>query len=231
MREVVYAIRISHLEYSGLKIMDIKIGKSTDIGNTLRQYSRGNRDIELLDMWTPNPDKTLSTVERGVHAVAEQYAYDKQSEKFVFLQGAYQEFAETVNMLLQNVSREDLAAESASSESDDVDDYTGTTPSVIKILGETHDVDSWADALTVCVATILRDVDDHERIKEVSGRKRTYFVEEGRQSELVKPRRISDTDLYMETNFSANTVVRIIRKVIDKYGYDSTEVEVYTEEA
>ena len=88
--------------------MDIKIGKSTDIENTLRQYSRGNRDIELLDMWTPNPDKTLSTAERGVHAVAEKYSYDKQSEKFVFLQGAYQEFAETVNMLLQNVSREDL---------------------------------------------------------------------------------------------------------------------------
>jgi len=36
--------------------MDIKIGKPTDIDTTLRQYSRGNRDIELLDMWTPNPD-------------------------------------------------------------------------------------------------------------------------------------------------------------------------------
>jgi hypothetical protein len=122
MREVVYAIRISHLEYSGLKIMEIKIGKSTDIENTLRQYSRGNRDIELLDMWTPNPDKTLSIGERGVHAVAERYAYDKQSEKFVFLQCAYQEFAETVNMLLRNVSREDLAAESELSESNDVGD-------------------------------------------------------------------------------------------------------------
>ena len=89
MKEVVYAIRISHLEYSGLKIMDIKIGKSTNIDTTLSQYSRGNRDIELLDMWRPNPDKTLSTAERGVHDVAERYAYSKQSEKFVFLQGAY----------------------------------------------------------------------------------------------------------------------------------------------
>ena len=229
MREVVYAIRISHLEYSGLKIMDIKIGKSTDIDNTLRQYSRGNRDIELLDMWTPNPDKTLSTAERGVHAVAERYAYDKQSEKFVFLQGAYQEFAETVNMLLQNVSRDDLAAASAPSESDDVDDYTGTTPSVIKILGETHDVDSWADALTMAVATILRDVEDHERIKEVSGRKRIYFVEEGQQSELVKPRQIPGTNLCLETNFSANDCVRKIEQVMAKYGYDRAELEVFTE--
>ena len=230
MSDVVYAILTSHLEYSGLKIMDIKIGKSTDIDSTLRQYSRGNRDIELLDMWTPNPDKTLSTAERGVHAVAERYAYDKQSEKFVFLQGAYQEFAETVNMLLQNVTREDLVTETASSESTDVDDYTGTTPSVIKILGETHDVDSWADALTVGVAAILRDVDDHDRIKEVSGRKRTYFVEEGQQSELVKPRRIPDTNLYLETNFSANDCVRKIEQVMVKYGYDRTELEIFTEE-
>ena len=31
---------------------------------------------------------------------------------------------------------------SASSESNDIDDYTGTTPSVIKVLGETHDVNN-----------------------------------------------------------------------------------------
>ncbi|TKX49978.1 hypothetical protein EXE49_09300 [Halorubrum sp. ASP121] len=230
MSDVVYAIRISHLEYSGLKIMDIKIGKSTDIDNTLRQYSRGNRDIELLDTWSPNPDKTLSTAERGVHAVAEKYAYDKQSEKFVFLQGAYQEFAETVNMLLRNVSRDDLAAASTSRESDDVEDYTGTTPSVIKILGETHEVDSWADALTVAVAAILRDVDDSERITEIDGRTRSYFVEEGRQSELVKPRPIPDTDLYLETNFSANDCIRKVEQVMAKYGYDRAELEIFTED-
>ncbi|GAB7010747.1 hypothetical protein [Halorubrum trueperi] len=230
MNEVVYAIRISHLEYSGLKIMDIKIGKSTNIDNTLRQYSRGNRDIELLDMWIPNPDKNLSTAERGVHEVAEKYAYDKQSEKFVFLQGAYQDFAETVNKLLRNTSREDLVEEPAANESDDVDDYTGMTPSVIKILGETHDVDSWADALTVGVATILCDTDDHEAITEIEGRTRSYFVEEGHQSDLVKPRKIPDTDLYLETNFSANDCVRIIQRVMEKYGYVRAELEIFTEE-
>ncbi|WP_241964346.1 GIY-YIG nuclease family protein [Halorubrum sp. 48-1-W] len=157
MNEVVYAIRISHLEYSGLKIMDIKIGKSTNIDNTLRQYSRGNRDVELLDMWIPNPDKNLSTAERGVHEVAEKYAYDKQSEKFGFLQGAYQEFAETINKLLQNASHENLVEETTSREPETVDDYTGTTPSVIKILGETYDVDTWAATLTMAVEAILRD--------------------------------------------------------------------------
>lgn len=207
--------------------MDIKIGKSTNIDNTLRQNSRGNRDIMLLDMWTPNPEKNLSTAERGVHEVAEEYAYDKQSEKFVFLQGAYQDFAETVNKLLQNVSREDLTEESTSSESRQIDDYTGMTPSVVKILGKTHDVDNWADTLTTAVAEMLRDVDEHEKITELEGRTRSYFVEEGRQSDLVQPRKISDTDLYIETNFSANDCVRKIEQVVANYGYHTAQLEIF----
>ena len=211
--------------------MDIKIGKSTNIDNTLRQYSRGNRDIELLDMWTPNPDKNLSTAERGVHKVAEKYAYDKQSEKFVFLQGAYQEFAETVNKLLQNTIREDLSEETMTRDPTEIDDYTGMTPSVLKIFGRTYDVDTWADTLTMAVTQILREADDREAITEIKGRKRSYFVEEGQQSDLVKPRKIPDAELHLETNFSANDCVRIIEKAMDKYEYDTAQLEIFTEEA
>lgn len=82
----------------------------------------------------------------------------------------------------------------------------------------------------MAVVAILRDVKDQERIKGVSGRKRTYFVEEGQQSELVKPRQIPDTNLYLETNFSANDCVRKIKQVMTKYKYDRAELEVFTEE-
>jgi hypothetical protein len=229
MNEVVYAIRISHLEYSGLKIMDIKIGKSTNIDNTLRQYSRGTRDIELLDMWTPNSDKNLSTAERGVHEIAEKYAYDKAEREVRLPPRRVTGLRGDDQQVRQNTSREDLVEEPTARESDDVDaDDTGMTPSVVKILGETYDVDSWADALTVGVARILRDTDDHEAITEVEGRTRSYFVEKGRQSDLVKPRKIPDTDLYLETNFSANDCVRKIEQVMAKYGYDRDELEVYT---
>jgi len=135
-----------------------------------------------------------------------------------------------VNKLLQNASREDLVEESASSESDEVDNYTGTTPPVINILGETHDVNSWAGALTVAVAEILRDVNDRGRVTEIEGRTRSYFVQKGRQADLVKPRRIPDTDLYLETNLSANACVRRIEQVLEKYGYDRAELELFTEQ-
>jgi negative regulator of replication initiation len=82
----------------------------------------------------------------------------------------------------------------------------------------------------VAVATILRDVDEPERITEIDGRTRSYFVEGGQQSDLFKPRRIPDTDLYLETNFSSNDCVRKIEQVMAKYGHDRAELEVFTEE-
>jgi SeqA protein. len=230
MQNIVYAIRISNMEYSGLKILDVKIGKSTNIDTTLSQYSRGIRAIELLDMWRPNPDKTLSTAERGVHEIAKKYAYDKESEKFVFLQGSYQRFAETVNKILENTSREDLSDETDPNEATETDDYTGTTPGVIKILGEYHDPTNWRDTLTTAITHILSETDNHEEITEVTGSTRNYFVKDGRQSTLVAPQKIPDTELYVETNFSANDVVRVIEQVMSKYGYDTSQLQIFTEE-
>ena len=117
-----------------------------------------------------------------------------------------------------------------SKESEERDDYTGTTPSVVRILGETYDVDTWADTLVTAITEILHDAEDHKKIMEISGQKRSYFVKEGQQSELVKPRKIPDTDLYLETNFSANDCVRIVGRAMDKYGYDRTELGIFTEE-
>jgi hypothetical protein len=231
MTDVVYAVRISNLEYSGLKIMDVKIGKSTNIDNTLSQYSRGARNIELLDMWKPNPQKNLSTAEKGVHEIAEKYAYDKQSEKFVFLQGGYQQFAETVNKVLLNTTRTEFETEEETgSDTTETQDYTGTTPAIIKILGETKEVRNWTEALQTGIAHILSDVEDPEKVTEIEGRTRDYFVKEGRQSDLVAPKPIPDTELYVESNFSANDVNRVLQKVLNKYDYQSDAVEIFTEE-
>ena len=230
MSDVVYAIKISNMEYSGLKILDVKIGKSSDIENTLSQYSRGVRDPELLDMWKPNPEKNLSTAERGVQEIAEKYAYDKQSEKFVFLQDGYQQFAETINKVLLNTDRAELEAKEDDEDTTESQDYTGTTPAIIQVLGNTHEVKNWTDTLQTGITQILSEVEDQEKVTEIRGRERSYFVKEGNQSDLVAPKPISDTGLYVESNFSANDVNRILEKVLDKYGYGEQELEIFTEE-
>jgi len=230
MDELVYAIKISNMEYSGLKILDVKIGKSSDIENTLSQYSRGVRDPELLDMWKPNPEKNLSTAERGVQEIAEKYAYDKQSEKFVFLQDGYQQFAETINKLLLNTEITELGEKETDTDTTKSDDYTGTTPAIIKILGKTHEVNNWTDTLQTGITQILSEVENQEKVTEIQGRKRSYFVKEGNQSDLVAPKPIPNTKLYVESNFSANDVNRILEKALYKYGYGKEELEIFTEE-
>ncbi len=226
--------------YPGIQIMDVKIGKTTDIERTKRQYRRGNREIEVLDLWQPNPQKNLSTGEKGVHEVAEKYAYERESEKFVFLQGKYQQFSETVDKLLLKTTEEgaedaEPTDESTEDEStEDVghtgDDLAGTTPAAIEILDRTKDVDNWTDTLQTAAAQVLDRVENQEKIAEIDGRERSYFVEKGSESDLISPREIPGTNMFVETNFSANDVDRLITKILDKYGYDRSNYRIFTEE-
>ena len=227
MNDVVYAIEIHRLESSGLSIMDVKIGiTTTNIDDILRQYSRSSRDVELLDMWKPNPQKNLHTVERGVHDIAEKYAYDRESEKFLFLQGNYENFKSSISKILQHTTKQELSKDSESIAKEVRRDFTGTTPGAIKILGETHSVQDWTDTLVTAMTKILNDVENQEKVTEIKGSKRSYFVQESEQFNLISPKKIPNTALYIESNFSANAIVRIIRRVMRKYEYNVNEFEI-----
>ncbi|WP_168654228.1 hypothetical protein [Halorubrum sp. PV6] len=78
------------------------------------------RDVELPDMWTPNPDKTLSTAEHGVHVVAERYAYDKTEREVCLPSEHVTRVRWDGQHPLPKRQSGDLAVESALSESDDV---------------------------------------------------------------------------------------------------------------
>ena len=104
MTELVYAIMINKLDYSGLKVLDVKIGKTTNIDSTINQYKRSSRIVEVLNLWEPNKNLSLSDCERGVHKLAEKYAHERKSEKFIFLQDTYEDFSKNVSSLLKKVS-------------------------------------------------------------------------------------------------------------------------------
>ena len=228
MSNVVYAIEINRLESSGLSIMDVKIGiTTTSIDDILRRYRRSSRDVELLDMWRPNPEMNLHTVEHGVHDVAEKYAYNRDSEKFLFLQGNYKNFKESISKMLQHTTKQDLSEDSEPNENEEPRDYTGTTPGALKILGETHGVENWTDTLVTAMTKILSDVENQKKVTDIKGSKRNYFVQESEQFNLISPKKIPGTELYVESNFSANDIVRTIEKVMKKYGYDVSEFDIF----
>lgn len=55
MDQIIYAIQIAELSYRGLKISDIKIGKTTNLKATLQQYKRTSPQLKILDLWELNP--------------------------------------------------------------------------------------------------------------------------------------------------------------------------------
>lgn len=83
----------------------------------------------------------------------------------------------------------------------------------------------------MAVGVILRGVEDPEHITEIDGRTRSYFVEEGRQSDLFKPRRIPDTDLYVEDQLFRERLCSDDRAMMSKYGYDRAVLEIFTDDA
>lgn len=99
--QIIYSVRVAEISYGGLKIMHVKIGKTNNIELTLRGYSRSNMEAVLLNLWTANPELDPTTCEKGVHKIAQKYAYKRESEKFIFLQDSYNGFEENVNLLLK----------------------------------------------------------------------------------------------------------------------------------
>lgn len=211
--------------------MDVKIGRTSDIDRTLSQYRRGNRDIELLDLWRHNSPHDVSTAEAGLHRIAEKFAYEREGEKFVFLQDAYENFSETVGRLLEETAPE-MLSETAESDpsSESVDrDMTGSAPVLVEFQGEYYSVNSWRDVVAITAQSISKESGDFHRALNISGSKRDYFKQESNKNELVSAVPIPDTPYYFEGNISANQAKRVIGRLLDEYNYDRSNFKVYLE--
>lgn len=68
-----------------------------------------------------------------------------------------------------------------------------------------------------------------EKVLSLKGRKRPYFSK--MPSELREPEKIKDTDIYVETNLNANSIVSLSKKVIKLFGYDENELIIHTKES
>lgn len=116
MNNIIYAIEITNLSYSGLRILNVKIGKTTNLKATLRQYRRTSPEAQILNLWESNFHKSLSECEKGVHKIAEIYAYERKGETFIFLQESYKDFAENVDLLLKNIQKEKVLSKKGQKE-------------------------------------------------------------------------------------------------------------------
>ena len=104
-------------------------------------------------------------------------------------------------------------------------DYTGKKPISFTFKGEVYEVKKWKD-IVVKVSEILYN--DHknefEKVLSLKGRKRAYYSRT--KENLHAPMLIGRTDIYVETNLSANHIVKLSNDAIDLFGYDENSLKI-----
>jgi len=232
MNNVIYAVETHKLSYGDLKITEVKIGRTSNINSTLAQYRRGISNLKLLDLWYPNQDKTVSKCEKGVLDLAENYAHERSRETFRFLQEGYEDFSENVSHLLVPTSLDDLEKSKQDqkegkeiSKETERSDYTGTKPDFFVLDDEYCEVDTWRDLLKKIAKKIHDSNNNFEKILSIKGRTRFYFSK-GKPDKLVQPIKISGTSYYYEANLSANQIMKIVDRVLDKFDYDEDDFKL-----
>lgn len=103
--------------------------------------------------------------------------------------------------------------------------YTGKTIEGFSFWGARHRVNSWIDLmLELCGLLITRHGSDFDRVLSLTGRKRPYFSHN--PDVLRVPRKLDNTKLYVESNLSANSIVKVCLDVLSLFGYSDSELMI-----
>jgi len=112
-------------------------------------------------------------------------------------------------------------------ESTDSRIYTGKSISSFYFRGAKYQVRSWKDLLIkLCELINASDKDEFEKALKIVGRRRPYFTRSA--NELRSPQKINGTNLFVETNLSANNIVKICIDMLAVFGYAENELRIET---
>jgi hypothetical protein len=104
-------------------------------------------------------------------------------------------------------------------------DFTYQKISHFEFLNEIIPVKSWKKLLVKFIEKIYTmHPTNFEKITSITGKKRPYFTKN--HHELRLPKKIINTDYYVETNLSANFIVSIIRDVLSLFGYNHNDLMI-----
>jgi len=107
--------------------------------------------------------------------------------------------------------------------------YTGQKIVSFKFKGNNVLVKSWRELLLSLCEIILANVGqiDFQKVLQLEGSKRPYFSKD--PNELREPKKIKNTDIYVGTNLSANSIVQLAKIVISLFGYEDKDLIIVSE--
>lgn len=108
--------------------------------------------------------------------------------------------------------------------------YAFKSVSSIYFRGEKYNMKNWRDVLlTICKIIYSSHKKDFDKVFSLTGRERPYFSKD--PNDLRNPKKINGLDIYVETNFSANGIVRLSYKIISLFGYSKKDLMIETNES
>jgi len=103
--------------------------------------------------------------------------------------------------------------------------YTGKSIVAFTFKGTKYHVRSWKEMLVKITNLILSaHREQFDKVLNLVGRKRPYFTRN--PNELRNPKRIDNTGIYVETNLSANSIVKLSKSIIMLFGYRENDISI-----
>ncbi|AWB10268.1 type I restriction endonuclease [Thermodesulfobium sp. 4217-1] len=148
----------------------------------------------------------------------------------------YKPDSETVEQFLTRISQEEIKTENIyvptkiksmhkKSDSSVSNQYSGKKPISFSFKGVKYSLRSWKELIVkLCEIILSKHKDQFNYVLDLHGTKRPYFS--SKLDELRKPERISGTDIYLETNLSANSIVKLSKDIITLFGYKDSDLKI-----
>jgi len=107
--------------------------------------------------------------------------------------------------------------------------YTGQKIVSFKFKGSNIVVKSWKELLLGLCDILLAEIGhiEFQKVLQLEGTKRPYFSKD--PNSLREPKKIKNTDVYVETNLSANSIVQLSKIVISLFGYQDNDLTIISE--
>lgn len=108
------------------------------------------------------------------------------------------------------------------------EDYTGTKPQAFILAGQRYEVKSWKDVLVKTSEIIYpHHANDFDKVLQLMSKKKApYFSRNPEDFKMSS--QIANSDFYVNTNFSANQIVKLVKRVIRLFGYGEDSLTIET---
>jgi hypothetical protein len=225
-KKIIYAIEVNRSGYGTVTLIDAKIGETKSLSSTIGNYRRSHSyPVNICGKWETNK-KNIKECEKGIHKLAEFYSITRFGENFIFHIDKFGKFLEHVSFILPTYDEETkkIIKEKTILVKNK---YVGTKPNKMYFKEKEYNVETWCEVWLKSLKLIASEKTDFEKVKKITGKKRPYFTKEKMQ--LRTPRKIEGTDLYVETNFSATSIMGLLEKVKKELNYKDEDIKIIYE--